>query len=60
MTRLATVPGVSAVLKRARTPYRKSPLSEDEALNLVCDARKNEPTFPLSKLLRQYKHELGD
>jgi hypothetical protein len=57
---LASVPGVSAVIERARTPYRKHPLSEDEALNLVCDARKNEPSLPISKLLKKHKHELGD
>jgi hypothetical protein len=60
LTPLAHVPGVSAVIERARTPYRKNPLSEDEALNLVCDARKNEPVHPISKLLKKYKHELGD
>ena len=57
---LASVPGVVAVMERARTPYRKRPLSEDEALNLVCDSRKHEPTSPISKLLKKYKHELGD
>jgi len=57
---LASVPSVAAVLERARTPYRKNPLSEDEALNLICDARSDEPTYPLEKLLKKYKHELGD
>jgi hypothetical protein len=47
-------------MERARTPYKKRPLSEDEALNLICDARKHEPVQPISKLLRKYKHELGD
>jgi len=57
---IASVPGVAAVLERARTPYRKNPLSEDEALNLICDARSDEPTYPLEQLLKKYKHELGD
>jgi hypothetical protein len=48
---IASVPGVAAVLKRARVPYRKNPLSEDEALNLICDARSDEPTYPLENLL---------
>jgi hypothetical protein len=51
---------VGAVLARAKTPYKKNPLTEDEALNLICDSRKNEPTFPITKLLKRYKHELGD
>jgi len=53
-------PGVSAVMERARIPYEKRPLGEDEALNLICDARKNEPVQPISRLLKKYKHELGD
>ncbi len=53
-------PGVTAVMERARIPYEKRPLSEDEALNLICDARKHEPVRPISKLLKKYKHELGD
>ena len=57
---LPNSPGISAVMERARTPYKKRPLSEDEALNLICDARKHEPVQPLSKLLKKYKHELGD
>ncbi|HXX23709.1 MAG TPA: hypothetical protein VEO19_11215 [Terriglobia bacterium] len=57
---IASVPGVAAVLERARVPYKKNPLSEDEALNLICDARSDEPTYPLEKLLKKYKHELGD
>jgi hypothetical protein len=57
---IATVPGVAAVLDRARTPYRKNPLSEDEALNLICDARSDEPTYPLEKLLKKFKHGLAD
>ncbi|MFZ0961978.1 MAG: hypothetical protein WAO35_13825 [Terriglobia bacterium] len=57
---LANAPGVSAVMERARTPYKRHPLSEDEALNLICDARKHEPVQPISKLLKKYKHELGD
>jgi len=57
---IASVPGVAAVLERARLPYRKNPLSEDEALNLVCDARSDEPTYPLEKLLKKFKYELGD
>jgi hypothetical protein len=57
---LPNAPGVSAVMERARIPYKRHPLSEDEALNLICDARKNEPVQPISKLLKEYKHELGD
>ena len=57
---IASVPGVAAVLDRARTPYRKNPLSEDEALNLICDARSDEPTYPLEKLLKKFKHGLAD
>jgi len=53
--RLATIPGVIAVLKRARIPYKRHPLSEDEALNLICDARKDEPSFPIEKLLKKHK-----
>jgi len=60
MARLGEVPGVRAVINRARRPYAKNPLSEDEALNLICDARKNEPVLPISRLLKKYKHELGD
>ncbi len=33
-------------MERAGTPYKKKPLSEDEALNLVCDARGDEPAYP--------------
>jgi hypothetical protein len=57
---LPNAPGVTAVMERARIPYEKRPLTEDEALNLICDARKHEPVRPLSKLLKKYKHELGD
>ena len=57
---LPNSPGVSAIMERARVPYEKRPLSEDEALNLICDARKNEPVQPIGKLLKKYKHELGD
>ena len=53
LRKIAEVPGVEAVLERARTPYRKRPLSDDEALNLVCDAREDEPHFPIKKLLRK-------
>ncbi len=60
MTPLALVPGIGAVLQRARVPYQSNPLTEDEALNLVCDARKNEPALPIKKLLKKFKHELGD
>jgi hypothetical protein len=48
------VPGVAAVLERARMPYRKNPLTEDEALNLICDARSDEPSYPLEKLLKRF------
>jgi hypothetical protein len=47
---IASAPGVAAVLERARTPYRKNPLTEDEALNLICDARSDEPTYPLARI----------
>jgi hypothetical protein len=57
---LPNAPGVAAVMERARVPYEKRPLSEDEALNLICDARKHEPVQPIGKLLKKYKHELGD
>jgi hypothetical protein len=57
---LSNSPGVTAVMERARVPYEKRPLSEDEALNLICDAREHEPVRPFSKLLKKYKHELGD
>ena len=57
---LPEAPGVAAVMERAKVPYQKRPLSEDEALNLICDARKQEPLHPISKLLRKYKHALGD
>jgi len=53
MRRLAEVPGVNAVLKRAKTPYDRKPLSEDEALNLICDARECEPAYPIGKLLKK-------
>ena len=53
MRRLAEVPGVNAVLKRARTPYDPNPLSEEEALNLICDAREDEPACPIGKLLKR-------
>jgi len=53
---VASGPGVAAVLERARNPYRKNPLAEDEALNLICDARSDEPTYPLEKLLKKFKH----
>ena len=53
MRRLAEVPGVNAVLKRAKTPYDRKPLSEDEALNLICDAREAEPAYPIGKLLKK-------
>lgn len=57
---LTNAPGVAAVMDRARIPYKKRSLSEDEALNLICDARRHEPVQPFSKLLKKYKHELGD
>ena len=53
MRTLATVPGVNAVLKRARTPYERNPLNEEEALNLICDAREDEPAYPIGKLLKK-------
>ncbi len=55
LERLTSVPSLGAVLRRARTPYKKRPLSEDEALNLVCDARQGEPTYPIEKLLKKFR-----
>ena len=49
---LPNAPGITAIMDRARIPYEKRPLSEDEALNLICDARKHEPVQPISKLLK--------
>ncbi len=60
MRTIASVPGVGAVLKRAKTPYQKNPLSEDEALNLVCDARSHEATHPIKDLIKKFKAGLGD
>lgn len=57
---LPDAPGVSAVMDRARIPYERRPLSEDEALNLICDARKHEPVQPIAKLLNEYKQDLGE
>ncbi len=54
LTRVGDLPGASAVLRRARTPYKKSPLSEDEALNLICDARRDERTYPIDDLLKKF------
>jgi hypothetical protein len=53
-TNPARAPGVGAVLRRARTPYKRNPLSEDEALNLVCDARSDEPTYLIEKLFKKF------
>jgi hypothetical protein len=53
MRRLSEVPGVEAILERARSPYVRKPLTEDEALNLICDAREDEPTYPIKKLSRK-------
>jgi len=55
---VASAPGVAAVLERARIPCKKRPLTEDEALNLICDARSNEPTYPLRKLLKKFASNL--
>lgn len=52
---LASLPGAGAVLERARIPYQKRRLTEDEALNLICDARSDEPTHPLEKLIKKFK-----
>ena len=41
-------------------PYKRNPLSEDEALNLVCDARSHQPAYPIKKLLRKFGHDMGD
>ena len=43
MQPVGSLPGVTAILERARTPYKRQPLTEDEALNLICDARSHEP-----------------
>ena len=51
---LPDAPGVTAVMERAKIPYEKRPLSEDEALNLICDARKHEPVQPISKLIEKH------
>ena len=32
---------------------KPSPLSEEEALNLICDAREDEPAYPIGKLLKK-------
>jgi hypothetical protein len=50
-------------VKRPKNPKvscRKNPLTEDEALNLICDARSDESTYPLEKLLKKFKHGLAD
>lgn len=59
LRRLVDVPGVDAILQRARSPYVHDPLSEDEALSLICDAREDEPTYPIKKLLKKLNHDLG-
>jgi len=43
-----------------RADYGRGALTEDEVLNVVCDARANEATHPLEKLRRKYKHQSGD
>jgi hypothetical protein len=53
-------PAVSAILERARSPYLKNPLSEDEALNLIVDARESEPTYPMKRLLKKTHRDMGD
>jgi len=57
---IASASGVAAVLERTRAPYRKNPLTEDEALNLICDARSDEHTYPLERLLKEFDPGLGD
>ena len=37
------------------TPYGKRPPSEDEALNLIADSRKDEPTPSLGRYLMKAK-----
>ena len=56
---LQEMPGVDAILSRARLPYLANPLSEDDALNLICDARLTEPTFPISRLASKFSREVG-
>jgi hypothetical protein len=46
--------GVAPTLNRARNPRGRNTLSEAEALNWICDARENEPTCPLKRLLREF------
>ena len=46
------------MVNRRKTRWSRLP-SEDKALNLICDARSDEPTYPLEKLLKKFKHELG-
>ena len=53
-------PGVAAILRRARIPYESNPLSEDEALNLICEARQGEPTYPIQRLIARLAHGMGD
>jgi len=47
-------PGMNAILLRARTPYQNRPLSEDDALNLICEARETEQTYPIERLVAKF------
>ncbi len=41
----ATMPPVSATLEGLRTLYDRDTLSEEDALNLICDPREGEPGY---------------
>jgi len=51
LRRLVEVLGVAAILQRTRSPYVNDALNEDEALNRICDAGEDEPTYPIEDLL---------
>lgn len=46
---------VEPAFRRARDSVR---VTEDQALNAICDARLREPRLPLDKLLKKLEHEL--
>lgn len=39
-------------------PTRRTTLTDDEALNRICDERRSEPRYPIEKLLKKMGHEL--
>ena len=49
-TKTADKKGVESVFRRARGSVR---ITEDEALNAICDARLKEPRKPLDTLLKK-------